>query len=399
METNRDLEDSMEPYILSAEDIAKLQAANISSAFDAEPGMEAAENEIEFLNGPSTAPMAERLEAPEVLPADVGPNIPLLPASAVAAPASAAPAPSQNNMALIQQLLAAQTANSVPKDPYESLSKTQRRMLAFAGLSDAGAALQGRQGVSINNMMSRFNEQADMQRKAAGAQAQQKMMQGLMGGAGGMGGGSVEDQRKQAMALLLNPATVEYGKSMLAALDAAAQKGSGEELRGRSAVSTLRDIDSIIGMIDEDPTMTTGVWAWATRGIANTPAGKTDALVQSVVSSLALDSLKALKATGATMGALNQSELEILKTELAKVDLAAGAEATKRQLGKVQGHYRTVISDMYRGASDEDAAKITMFLGLPERPSWAGGSSSSNAAPLSDADFIEQERKRREGND
>tara|TARA_R110002096_G_scaffold217296_2_gene405324 strand:- start:143 stop:1312 length:1170 start_codon:yes stop_codon:yes gene_type:complete len=389
----------MEPYILSAEDIAKLQAANISSAFDAEPGMEAAENEIEFLNGPSTAPMAERLEAPEVLPADVGPNIPLLPASAVAAPASAAPAPSQNNMALIQQLLAAQTANSVPKDPYESLSKTQRRMLAFAGLSDAGAALQGRQGVSINNMMSRFNEQADMQRKAAGAQAQQKMMQGLMGGAGGMGGGSVEDQRKQAMALLLNPATVEYGKSMLAALDAAAKKGSGEELRGRSAVSTLRDIDSIIGMIDEDPTMTTGVWAWATRGIANTPAGKTDALVQSVVSSLALDSLKALKATGATMGALNQSELEILKTELAKVDLAAGAEATKRQLGKVQGHYRTVISDMYRGASDEDAAKITMFLGLPERPSWAGGSSSSNAAPLSDADFIEQERKRREGND
>ena len=389
----------MEPYILSAEDIAKLQAANISSAFDAEPGMEAAENEIEFLNGPSTAPMAEpmaaRLEAPEVLPADVGPNIPLLPASAVAAPAPVASAPSQNNMALIQQLLAAQTANSVPKDPYESLSKTQRRMLAFAGLSDAGAALQGRQGVSINNMMSRFNEQADMQRKAAGAQAQQKMMQGLMGGAGGLGGGSVEDQRKQAMALLLNPATVEYGKSMLAALDAAAQKGSSDELRGRSAVSTLRDIDSIIGMIDEDPSMTTGVWAWATRGIANTPAGKTDALVQSVVSSLALDSLKALKATGATMGALNQSELEILKTELAKVDLAAGAEATKRQLGKVQGHYRTVISDMYRGASDEDAAKITMFLGLPERPSWAGGSAESTSVPR--AGETEEEFKERMG--
>ena len=391
------MENSMEPYILSAEDIAKLQAANISSAFDAEPGMEAAENEIEFLNGPSTAPMAEpmaaRLEAPEVLPADVGPNIPLLRASA--APAPVAPAPSQNNMALIQQLLAAQTANSVPKDPYESLSKTQRRMLAFAGLSDAGAALQGRQGVSINNMMSRFNEQADIQRKAAGAQAQQQLMKGLMGGAGGMGGGSVEDQRKQAMALLLNPATVEYGKSMLAALDAAAQKGSSDELRGRSAVSTLRDIDSIIGMIDEDPSMTTGVWAWATRGIANTPAGKTDALVQSVVSSLALDSLKALKATGATMGALNQSELEILKTELAKVDLAAGAEATKRQLGKVQGHYRTVISDMYRGASDEDAAKITMFLGLPERPSWAGGSAESTSVPR--AGETEEEFKERMG--
>ena len=112
-----------------------------------------------------------------------------------------------------------------------------------------------------------------------------------------------------------------------------------------------------------------------------TPAGKTQQLVDSVVSSLALDSLKALKATGATMGALNQSELEILKTELAKVDLAAGPDVVKAKLGVVRGHYRTVLSDLYRGASDEDAAKITMFLGLQERPAWAGGSSSSNAAP------------------
>lgn len=382
----------MEPYILTQADIDKLQAAGISSAFDAEPGMEAAENEATFLNGPSITPVSAAVQ-PEAVetfaPAapDVGPDVP----SAV----PAVNAPAQNNMALIQQLLAAQ-APAVPADPYESLSKTQRRMLAFAGLSDAGAALQGQQGGSINAMMSRFNEQADMQRKATAAQAQRQMLQGLMGG--GAAGGDLDAQRQRAMALLLNPATVEYGKSLLEALDASAQKGSSDELRGRSAVSTLRDIDSIISMIDKDPSMTTGVWAWATRGIAMTPAGKTQLLVDSVVSSLALDSLKALKATGATMGALNQSELEILKNELAKVDLASGPDVAKTQLGKVQGHYRTIISDLYRGANDEDAAKITMFLGLPDRPSWAGGSSSSNAAPLSDADFIEQERKRREGN-
>jgi hypothetical protein len=377
----------MEPKILTQADIDKLMAAGINSSFDAKVGDQALEDEAAFLTGPSITPVSATVQP------DVGPDVP---ANVVPAAAPAVNAPAQNNMALIQQLLAAQ-APAVPADPYESLSKTQRRMLAFAGLSDAGAALQGQQGGSINAMMSRFNEQADMTRKATAAQAQRQMLQGLMGG-GAAGVGDLDAQRKQAMALLLNPATVEYGKSLLAALDASAQKQSSDELRGRSAVSTLRDIDSIIGMIDEDPTMTTGIWAWATRNIAMTPAGKTDALVKSVVSSLALDSLKALKATGATMGALNQSELEILKTELARVDLAAGADVTKTQLGKVQGHYRTVISDLYRGANDEDAKKITMFLGLPERPAWAGGSPSSNADPLSDADFIEQERKRREGN-
>lgn len=361
----------MEPYILTQADIDKLQAAGISSAFDAEPGMEAAENEATFLNGPSITPVSATVQP------DVGPDVP------AAAPAVNAPA--QNSMALIQQLLAAQ-APPVPADPYESLSKTQRRMLAFAGLSDAGAALQGQQGGSIDAMMGRFNEQADMTRKATAAQAQRQMLQGLMGG-GAAGVGDLDAQRKQAMALLLNPATVEYGKSLLAALDASEKQGSSDELRGRSAVSTLRDIDSIIGMIDQDPSMTTGVWAWMTRGVPMTPAGKTQQLVDSVVSSLALDSLKALKATGATMGALNQSELEILKTELAKVDLAAGPDVVKAKLGVVRGHYRTVLSDLYRGASDEDAAKITMFLGLQERPAWAGGSSSSNAAPPTDADL------------
>ena len=44
-------------------------------------------------------------------------------------------------------------------------------MLAFSALSDAGAALAGRQGGNFNAMLGRFNEQADMQRKADGGAA------------------------------------------------------------------------------------------------------------------------------------------------------------------------------------------------------------------------------------
>jgi hypothetical protein len=60
-------------------------------------------------------------------------------------------------------------------------------MLAFAGLSDAGAALQGIKGGNVNAMPGRFNEQADMQRKATAAQASQQMFASLSGGPGAAG--------------------------------------------------------------------------------------------------------------------------------------------------------------------------------------------------------------------
>ena len=87
--------------------------------------------------------------------------------------------------ATLQQLLAAQVAPATPTDPYANLSKNQRQMLAFSALSDAGAALAGRQGGNFNAMMSRFNEQADMQRKAEAAQQRAQFMGTLgLGGAG-----------------------------------------------------------------------------------------------------------------------------------------------------------------------------------------------------------------------
>jgi len=57
-----------------------------------------------------------------------------------------------------------------PEDPYSNLSKTQRRMLAFAALSDAGMALQGKQGSSFSNLMRDFTLRADQARKERQAQ-------------------------------------------------------------------------------------------------------------------------------------------------------------------------------------------------------------------------------------
>lgn len=82
----------------------------------------------------------------------------------------------------IESLLASvATQPTAPEDPYSNLTKTQKRMLAFAAISDAGAALQGMQGRAVRDLMGDFTARADMQRKAKAAQMQQQALQQMMG--------------------------------------------------------------------------------------------------------------------------------------------------------------------------------------------------------------------------
>jgi hypothetical protein len=86
----------------------------------------------------------------------------------------------------IQSLLASvATQPEAPEDPYSNLTKTQKRMLAFAAISDAGAALQGMQGRAVRDLMGDFTARADQVRKAKAAQMQQQALQQMMGVGGG----------------------------------------------------------------------------------------------------------------------------------------------------------------------------------------------------------------------
>lgn len=100
-----------------------------------------------------------------ILPPDVpvdqqviGTTAAITPAPAVAAPAVAAPA---------KDLLA---AAEQPSDPYGALTKTQKRMLAFAAIADAGMALQGKEGTKVATLLGDFTKRADQARKERQAQ-------------------------------------------------------------------------------------------------------------------------------------------------------------------------------------------------------------------------------------
>lgn len=135
-----------------------------------------------------------------------------------------------------------------PTDPYENLSKTQRRMLAFAALKDAGAALQGLEGRSVERLMGDFTERADQARKAKAAQQRSAMLQNIMGGVGGPdvtgGGMSREAILQLALSGVIEPSMANV---MLSEMTRAQEKAEEKKSDIYSGVEMLADIDSLMG--------------------------------------------------------------------------------------------------------------------------------------------------------
>ena len=208
--------------LFTQEDIDRMKAMN-KDMTGVEVGTVMLPNEIEDLGYGSAAE-------------DPAPEPVTTPVTAPAADTATAPAADTafSGAATLQQLLAPQTAT--PTDPYANLSKTQRKMLAFSALSDAGAALAGRQGGNFNAMLGRFNEQADMQRKATAAQQRAQFMGTL--GLGGAGASRQAILGAAAQGLIDGPTA----KLMIEELDR--QKSEKTSIQGKAAL--IARIDALM---------------------------------------------------------------------------------------------------------------------------------------------------------
>ena len=386
--------------LFTQEDIERMAAMN-KDMTGVEVGTLMLPNEIEDLGygaAEDPAPTMDPVAAPVVEAA------PVVAQNAPAVATTAAPA--ANNMAILQTLLDAQAP--APAPTYESLSKDQRRMLAFAGLSDAGRALQGLQGGKVEALLGRFNEQADIQRKATAAQAQRQMLQGLIGP--GAAGGDPQARIQQ----LLNMAMVNPSMAPAIALQVKQirdqMKATAGAVGGASQAATqLEDVNRLLNLIDADPTLTTGIMGSLLSYIPGTGANIAEGLATTLRSNLALESLKALKATGATMGALNEKEFNALETQLTELDLSKGPETSKIALKRIQTKYQNLVADAFRDAEEQAAAGnpdgVRALDGLNRifgggKPEWV-----ENAGPVvptgtqrdgeSDDDFLKRMREGR----
>ena len=159
--------------VLTAEDVRRLGMSTEMIGTPKEPTFVAADPQAVTID---TLPPEMVYQDPEAgaIPRQTGltPNYPLRPVAS--GPETPAPAAAG--------ILPPPTQPAPSDDPFANLSKTQRQMLAFAAISDAGAALAGKQGGNFASTLSAFNDMADMQRKRTAALQQQQMLQRVMGG-------------------------------------------------------------------------------------------------------------------------------------------------------------------------------------------------------------------------
>lgn len=163
----------MEPYLLTEEDIKRL---GITDAMVGEP---ANEQEMQLLfpdptnNIPVQQDRTNIVNSNSIMSSRPMPNPNSLEVRNVD-PRVEPPVPLPVDL-MRTGLLGAPVSN----DPFDNLSKTQRRMLAFAGIRDAGLALQGKEGSAVNNLMNQFTKRADINRKAQAVALQRQAMSNL----------------------------------------------------------------------------------------------------------------------------------------------------------------------------------------------------------------------------
>ena len=208
---------------------------------------------------PLAAPSGGSGQPPSAMPTDLAaPFVPPL-ASPAPTPSDVPIAPSMRQPAttagfqLGSGILPPPTQPAPSDDPFANLSKTQRQMLAFAAISDAGAALAGKQGGNFASTLSAFNDMADMQRKRTAALQRQQMLQRVMGGGAlpttGMMTPQDIDARLATLTQILatNPEMAPYVNAEMQRLMPLREETLGKQREISQKENMLMQIDNLLG--------------------------------------------------------------------------------------------------------------------------------------------------------
>jgi hypothetical protein len=359
----------MEQYLLTQEDIDRL---GITGVMAGEP---ATIDEMKLLGvpvGPSQQPAIQ-------------------PDEPVAQQTTGAAQPATNTG--VEEMLA-QGAQGKPvasmtqeDDPYSNLSKTQRRMLAYAAISDAGAALQGKQGTMVTSLLGDFTKRADMQRKAKATEQARQLMGQL-----GMQLQSIQDPTAKMELLnqylmqgVIDAQTYTAFATQLQNQIASAQAATSAAEGASLTLNTVKDIQDLVSSNAE---LTTGPIGWALSKIPFTEAAQLQDLIGTLRSNMALGALKNLKAGGATLGSVSEKELKLLEDEIAALDPAKGVDFFNKQLLKVQNRYRSIVRKAYE-RDDVNPAELDAIFG--GRPTWISQPTAPTESSVPTLEDLEQQ--------
>ena len=293
----------------------------------------------------------------------------------------------QNTAAGNKQLLdlfALMQKPQVPVDPFENLSKNQRRMLAFAGIRDAGMALQGKDSNAVSNLLGTFTEQADVARKARQAQMTQQLLSGMTQ-FGPQGTGEMpEDMSKIDMlkaqrdrilsqSFAIDPRFMPIVTTTINELNrqiADAEKKSQQDIdKATGAVTVLSTVDNLVTAIQDEGNMITGPIGAILGLMPFTKAGEARLTTETLRANLAFDTLRGIKAGGATLGSVSAPELALLEAKVANLNLNRSKEAVLASLKEIDRYYKQLVINAYK--ISDDPSQLDAIFG--RRPAWADG--------------------------
>lgn len=252
-------------YLLKASDIQRLKDLGFYS-----DGMTPMEGEPATMDEMISLGIDTRLpeEQPEIDPNTILPPI----TDEVNVPARVNPQQAISTGGMnpqMQQLLELikQQQEAAMKPPSQSYTKDQKRMLAFAGIADAGRALQGKEGTAVSSLIGNFTEMADQRRKAEAAQAQRSLISSMIGGTGGMSGmGGMSnltdpDQIRDQIAKLTNMLAINPNLAPFINLSVDNLYKQLEKVEGdiETVQTTKTQIDLVDSLLDADLSQVSGV--------------------------------------------------------------------------------------------------------------------------------------------
>lgn len=252
-------------YSLTEEDIAKLEALNFYQNPNDKPmaGELATMEEMVSLGVNTVDPELEvRNIEPEITPVATG-GAGGAGAGGASGGAAGAGAGVTGMNPQMQQLLdlMKQQQEAAMKPASQSYTADQKRMLAFAGIADAGRALQGKEGTAVAGLMTNFTDMADQKRKATNALAQRNMIGSMMGSMGNAATLNDPNQIRATIADLTNMLAVNPGLAPFINLQVSNLYKRLEEIETleEGAASASTSLDLIDALLEQDLGQVAGV--------------------------------------------------------------------------------------------------------------------------------------------
>lgn len=133
-------------------------------------------------------------------------------------------------------------------------------------------------------------------------------------------------------------------QEMLAAEEARNNPAPDRDMQKANIV--VDDIDRALGMIEQNPDITTGVGAWATGWLPGSPAQSVGELIKTVKANAGFDELQAMREaspTGGALGSITEREISYLQATIGSLEQTQDRQQLADNLVRVKNAYLDII--------------------------------------------------------